>query len=86
MKPIKSFVFAVVFSFSNLLYAGQVDINTADVETLSSELAGIGQDKAEAIVTYREQHGPYKQIEDLTKVKGIGVNTFEKNKSKLTIK
>lgn len=86
MKIIKSFVFAVVLSFSNLLYAGQVNINTADVETLSSELSGIGQDKAEAIVAYREQHGPYMQIEDLTKVKGIGVNTLEKNKSKLTTK
>ena len=86
MKIIKSFVFAVVLSFSNLLYAGQVNINTADVKTLSSELSGIGQDKAEAIVAYREQHGPYMQIEDLTKVKGIGVNTLEKNKSKLTTK
>lgn len=86
MKTIKSFLFVVVFSFSNLLYAGQVNINTADVETLSSELSGIGQDKAEAIVAYREQHGPYVQIEDLTKVKGIGVNTLEKNKSKLTTK
>jgi competence protein ComEA len=86
MKTIKSFVFAVLFSISNLLYAGQVNINTADVETLSSELSGIGQNKAEAIIAYREHHGPYVQIEDLTKVKGIGANTIEKNKSKLTTK
>lgn len=83
MKQIKSFLFIVLFSFSNLLYAAQVNINTADVDTLSVELSGIGQSKAEAIVAYRDLHGPYKQIEDLTNVKGIGQSTIEKNKSKL---
>ena len=86
MKNIKSFLFIVLLSFSNLLYAAQVNINTADVQTLSSELAGIGQSKAEAIVAYREQHGPYKQLEDLANVKGIGMSTIEKNKSKLILK
>ncbi len=84
MKIIKPFVFAVLLSISNLLLAGQVNINTADVETLSSELSGIGQNKAEAIIAYREQHGPYVQIEDLAKVKGIGASTVEKNRSILT--
>ena len=58
MKKIKSFLFIVLFSFSSLLYAAQVNINTADADTLSTELSGIGQSKAEAIVAYREQHGP----------------------------
>ncbi|MGB5279178.1 MAG: ComEA family DNA-binding protein [Gammaproteobacteria bacterium] len=86
MKTLKSFLLIVLLSFSQVLFAAQVNINTADVETLSSELSGIGQNKAEAIVAYREQYGPYKQIEDLTNVKGIGVSTIEKNKSKMTIK
>jgi competence protein ComEA len=86
MKTIKSFLLIVLFSFSQLLFAAQVNINTADVETLSNELSGIGQNKAEAIVAYREQYGPYKQIDDLTNVKGIGVNTIEINKAKMTIK
>jgi len=85
MKKIKSFLFIVLFSFSSLLYAAQVNINTADADTLSSELSGIGQSKAEAIVAYREQHGPYKQVEDLTNVKGIGIATIEKNKTKMTL-
>ena len=85
MKKIKSFLFIVLFSFSSLLYAAQVNINTADADTLSSELSGIGQSKAEAIVAYREQHGPYKQLEDLTNVKGIGIATIEKNKTKITL-
>jgi len=85
MKKIKSLLFIVLFSFSSLLYAAQVNINTADADTLSSELSGIGQSKAEAIVAYRKQHGPYKQVEDLTKVKGIGIATIEKNKTKITL-
>ena len=83
MKKIKSLLFIVLFSFSSLLYAAQVNINTADADTLSNELSGIGQSKAEAIVAYRDQHGPYKQLEDLANVKGIGLSTIEKNKSKM---
>jgi len=85
MKKIKSFLFIVLFSFSSLLYAAQVNINTADADTLSNELSGIGQSKAEAIVAYRDQHGPYKQLEDLANVKGIGISTIEKNKSKMIL-
>ena len=85
MKKIKSLLFIVLFSISGLLYAAQVNINTADADTLSNELSGIGQSKAEAIVAYRDQHGPYKQIEDLANVKGIGVSTIEKNKSKMVL-
>jgi len=86
MKKIKSLLFIVLFSFSSLIYAAQVNINTADADTLSNELSGIGQSKAEAIVAYRDQHGPYKHIEDLANVKGIGISTIEKNKSKLILK
>ena len=85
MKKIKSFLFIILFSFSSLLYAAQVNINTADADTLSNELSGIGQSKAEAIVAYRDQHGPYKQLEDLANVKGIGISTIEKNKSKMIL-
>ncbi len=85
MKNIKSLLFIVLISISNLLYAAQVNINTADADTLSSELSGIGNSKAEAIVAYRDQYGPYKQIEDLTNVKGIGMATIEKNKEKLIL-
>ena len=70
---------------STLVLAGPVNINTADAETLSSELSGVGQNKAEAIVSYREQHGPYKNVEELTNVKGIGTATIDKNRSKIIL-
>ncbi len=65
-----------------------VNINTADAPTIAKELKGIGEKKAQAIVNYRKQHGPFKTIESLTEVKGIGLKTVEKNRSliKLTSK
>jgi len=65
-----------------------VNINTADAPTIAKELKGIGDKKAQAIVNYRKQHGPFKTIESLTEVKGIGLKTVEKNRSliKLTAK
>ncbi len=85
MNTIKSFVLFILLALSSMVYAGQVNINTADAEILSSELSGIGQSKAEAIVSYRQQHGPYKNVEDLSNVKGIGMATIEKNKAKITL-
>lgn len=59
--------------------AGPVNVNTADAETISAELSGIGLTKAEAIVAYRSEHGPFTTIDDLLNVKGIGERTLELN-------
>lgn len=61
-----------------------ININTADVATLA-ELTGVGQSKAEAIVAYREAHGPFSAPQDLANVKGIGERTVEKNAARLTV-
>lgn len=66
-------------------YAGPVDINTADAETISAELNGIGLAKAKAIVEYRERHGPFKSPEDLSLVKGIGDRTVEMNRANIRL-
>jgi competence protein ComEA len=55
-----------------------VNINTAGVKELCS-LSGIGPVKAQAIIDYREEHGAFTAAEDLTKVKGIGKITLQKN-------
>ena len=60
--------------------AGPVNVNTADAETLSAELAGVGMVKAKAIVEYREQNGPFRSPDDLLNVSGIGERTLELNR------
>ncbi len=58
-----------------------VNINTADAATLARELTGIGESRAAAIVAYRKQNGPFRSIEELTLVKGIGPGVIEQNRS-----
>lgn len=52
-----------------------VDVNTADATALET-LPGIGPGKAEAILAYRQEHGPFKSLEDLDAVNGIGPSTL----------
>jgi len=66
-------------------FAGPVDINTADAETISAELNGVGLVKAKAIVEYRTKHGPFKSPEDLSLVKGIGDRTVELNRANIRV-
>ena len=66
-------------------FAGPVDINTADAQTISEELEGVGLTKAQAIVDYRKKHGPFKSPEDLSLVKGIGDRTVELNRGNIKV-
>ncbi len=54
-----------------------VDINKATVESLTT-VPGIGKVTAERIVKWRETNGPFRRVEDLMKVKGIGDKTFDR--------
>jgi competence protein ComEA len=62
----------------------QVAINTAAVEEIM-QLPGIGRTKAEAIIAYREEHGPFQRAEELLNVTGIGEKTLEKLRPYLII-
>lgn len=62
----------------------KVSINTASVEEFMS-LSGIGEGKAQKIVKYREENGPFLSIEDLKKVGGIGDSIYDKIKENLTL-
>lgn len=66
--------------------AGPVDINTADAETISAELKGVGLTKAKAIVEYRKKHGPFRNADELTLVKGIGERTVELNRANIKVR
>ena len=64
---------------------GVVNINTADAEALKS-LTGIGDAKAQAILAYREEHGPFSDIEEIMQVPGIKESTFSAIKDKIAVK
>ena len=64
--------------------AALVNINTAD-EAMLTSLKGIGPTKAKAITQYRQEHGPFKTVDDLKKVSGIGDKTLAALKPFITV-
>ncbi len=74
----------MVTTLALMLMAGNVisapvNINSASAEMLAENLKGIGLSKAQAIVDYRTQNGPFKHADELVNVKGVGLKTVEKN-------
>jgi competence protein ComEA len=61
-----------------------ININGASLTALQA-LSGIGPVKAQAIIDYREQHGPFKKIDDIKNVSGIGPATYDKIKDHLSV-
>ena len=76
--------FLLLFT-SAFAFAAPVDVNTADAETLAQAMHGIGIRKAQAIVDYRQKNGPFKSLDELTNVKGIGKKTLEVNRETITV-
>jgi len=62
----------------------KIDINRAEAWLLAA-LPGIGEVKAQAIVDYRKQNGPFRDIYELTKVEGFGDVTLERIKHLITV-
>ncbi|BFM16519.1 hypothetical protein R50073_27020 [Maricurvus nonylphenolicus] len=91
-------VTVVVLSFSGLVVAAEgqgvdaspqvmtVNINSADAEVIAEILKGIGLKKAQAIVAWREKHGKFTSLEQLTEIKGIGEATLAKNDGRISLK
>lgn len=60
-----------------------VNVNTAEAQELATLLSGVGSKKAQSIVLYREEHGVFKNADDLLNVKGIGPAILKKNKDRI---
>jgi competence protein ComEA len=67
------------------LAAEKVNINSADAATLDRVLVNVGPAKAEAIVAYRKQNGPFRSAEQLAQVDGIGLKTVERNRELIVV-
>lgn len=93
MKKTCGYSLSVLLFFSALALASGshpsiVNINTADQATLAA-VPGIGKHRAKTIVEYRKDHGTFKQVHDLTEIKGFSEkvlnNILKKNPGQLTV-
>lgn len=62
-----------------------INVNTASAEEIAA-IPGLGEKKSEAIVRFREKHGPFPKIDDLKRVDGIGDKLFEKIRPYIVVK
>ncbi len=74
----------VINADSQVSVNGKININKDQVELLIT-LTGIGENKANAIIDYRNEHGPFKRIEDIMLVDGIKEAMFNKIKNDIVI-
>lgn len=85
-EGIRTALIALILAVASPAFAEQaVDLNRASAAELAAALHGVGMKKAEAIVAYREQHGPFASADELVKVKGIGLATVERNRSRILV-
>lgn len=94
---ISAFLFSLILFSSGIAQAKEesvnkhegieivVNINEARAEELKTLLIGVGDSKAKAIVDYRTLNGKFAAVDDLSKVKGIGVKLLEKNRSRIIL-
>jgi competence protein ComEA len=86
INMLKKMVLVLVFLLSLTAAAfAAVNINTADEEALIA-LPYIGPAKAAAIIEYRKDIGKFDTVDDLTKVRGVGVKTLEKLRDLISLK
>lgn len=76
---------ALLLGLSAISQAAPVDINSADAALLAQSIKGVGEKRAEAIIAYRKEHGPFKSVDDLAKVPGIGAKVVEENRTNLSV-
>lgn len=66
-------------------FAAPVNINKASAEEIAEALNGVGIKKAREIVAFREKQGPFKSVDQLEDVKGIGHKMVEKNRANIKL-
>ena len=85
MRIIQSILVVLAMLMSVSSFAGPVDINSADASTLAGAITGVGESRAAAIVEYRNTYGPFRSVDDLSNVKGVGMKTIDKSRKNLMV-
>lgn len=84
-KTLAAIVLALALTGLSVAESGPVNINTATAEQLAAALHGVGQARAEAIVAYREENGPFSHMDELVNVRGIGLATLDQNRDRIVV-
>ena len=86
LRSLRAATMFVAFLFAtNSVAESQVNVNTADAETIAKTLNGVGLAKAQAIVEFREANGRFNDAHELTRVKGIGEATVRRNEGRIVV-
>ena len=86
LRSLRAATMFVAFLFAtNSVAETQVNVNTADAETIAKTLNGVGLAKAQAIVEFREANGRFNDAHELTRVKGIGEATVRRNEGRIVV-
>lgn len=80
----KSILVLLAALFLSGAAAAALNLNTATKDELVA-LPGIGPAKAQAIIEYRNQYGPFKSVDEIRKVKGIGEKLFVQIKPEIAV-
>ncbi|MDH3633021.1 MAG: helix-hairpin-helix domain-containing protein [Gammaproteobacteria bacterium] len=86
MKTINTLAALAALVISSVTSAAPVNINTADAAEIAAALNGIGLNKAQAIVDYRQAYGMFNKADEIVFVRGIGEATYENNKNDILVK
>lgn len=78
---LRSSLLMFVLSPFGLFAAEPLDINTATADQIAAVMSGVGEKKAQAIIDYRAENGPFKTVDQLSKVKGLGDALVERNRA-----
>lgn len=86
MNILRNLALISALTLSCSVFAAQpVDINNADAQALADAIKGVGLKRAVAIVTYRDNNGPFKSVDALADVQGIGEKTIKSSRKNLTV-
>src|SRR5262245_59158371 len=82
---VRSLLFTILAMGATASWCAPVNVNTADAATIAASLNGIGTVKAQAIVDYRQKHGPFRTADELAQVKGISQKLINRNRADLRL-
>ncbi len=84
-NTIAALILALALAGFAVAETAPVNINTASAEQLAEALNGVGQARAEAIIAYREENGPFSHVDELVNVRGIGLATVDRNRDRILL-